>query len=223
MPTRSVSSNDFPSNAPSVSITSLAPSGVANSYAPTLPSTRTNTPSHTGIRSSSTPSTPDVTESSIPPSNAPTSPPYSLLDLAPTTPSSYKEDPFSREDTSSSSFQDTNWALLAIALVLSVIAMAAVIWVRRRGRQWWYDKRVSTPPLTFAPIQQGTDEDDHVSLESDSGWNDTESSIGGQEEEQREEELDQDEHYWNVYFPSLTTSTIASLPSVAEEEEEEEG
>jgi hypothetical protein len=140
------------------------------------------------------------------------SPPYSLLDLAPTTPS-YKEDPSSR-DTSSSSLHDTNWPLLAIALVLSVIAMAAVIWVRRRGRQWWYEKT-----LPFAPAQQGTDEDDHVSLESDGGWNDTESSIGWQEEER--EEIDQDEHSWNIYFPSLAT-TIASLPSVAEEEEEEE-
>jgi hypothetical protein len=205
MPTRRVSSNDFPSKAPSGSITSFAPSGVANSYAPsTLPS------SNAVIGSSNT----------IPPSKAPTSPPYSLLDLAPTTPSSYKEDPSSREDTSSSSssLQNTNWTLLAIALVLSVIAMAAVIWVRRRGRQWWYDKRVSTPPLPFAPVQQGTDEDDHVSLESDSGWNDTESSNGGQEEER--EELDQGQHFWNIYFPSLSSSTIASLPSVAEEEEE---
>lgn len=199
MPTRSVSSNDLPSKAPSVSITSLAPSGVANSYTSTLPS-----------------STPDVTGSPVPPSSAPTSSPYSLLNLAPTIPS-YKEDPSSR-DTSSSSLQDTNWVLLVIALVLSVIAMAAVIWVRRRGRQWWYDKRVLTSPP--APVQQGTDEDDHVSLESDSGWNDTESSIGWQEEER--EEIDQDEHSWNIYFPSLAT-TIASLPSVTEEAEEEEG
>jgi hypothetical protein len=219
MPTRGASSNDSPSKAPSVSIPSIAPSGVANSYTPTLPS-RTNAPSITVLRSSisSTPSTPDVTESSFPPSNTHTSPPYALPGLTPTTPS-FKEDPSSSRDASSSSLQDTNWALLVIALLLSVMAISAVIWVRRRGRQWWYDKRVSTPPSPFATIQEGTDEDDHVSLESDSGWNDTESSIGWQEEER--EEIDQDEHSWNIYFPSLA-NTISSLPSVAEEKEDEE-
>jgi hypothetical protein len=87
--------------------------------------------------------------------------------------------------------------------------MAAVVLARRMGRQWWYDKqRQVTPNGThpFSPMDSNDSEEDD-SMESDSGWNDTESSASNN---YWQEEGNEPEEAWSVYLPGSTATTTTS-------------
>jgi hypothetical protein len=104
-----------------------------------------------------------------------------------------------------------NWTLLTVACILSFIAMATVVLARRMGRKWWYAKHRSVVAPDFSTS------DDDVSMESDSGWDDTESSVssyhwagtddGGSAHE--EESLEP----WSVSLPETASSTTSDSVS----------
>jgi hypothetical protein len=110
-----------------------------------------------------------------------------------------------------SSRHPANWTLLTVACILSVLAMATVVLARRMGRKWWYAKHRRTVAPAFS-----TSEDD-VSMESDSGWNDTESSVSsyhwadadGESAHEEEEVIEP----WSVSLPETASSTTSGSVS----------
>jgi hypothetical protein len=112
-------------------------------------------------------------------------------------------------------FNSTNWRLLSVSLILSVIAMTTVFFSRRMGRRLFESKRVvATTTVASNNLQEQLPvEPDQVSLESDSGWNDTESSLAsiywqeGNDTTDYDEGDDDDYEPWSVFIPPSTSES----------------
>ena len=143
----------------------------------------------------------------------------------------------------------TNWLLLSFAFLLSTVAMVSVVLGRRIRHSWWRQHalkaRTTTATATTLTMPPGietlpnervfnpsslprmatttmTMTDDHISLESDSGWNDTMSSNDSVSLDENENDMLDDKeamYTWSVYSQPLTRATTtcnrANRPTTA--------
>ena len=109
-------------------------------------------------------------------------------------------------------FTSADWNLLGTVCVFSVLAMALVVLIRRTGRRWQQPEKQQNPMVEAAPSSKSMSKSlplEHLSIESESGWNDDDSSSSYWQEE-CDQDFSEDDTWSNVYIPRSTSDAKLS-------------
>ena len=199
-------------SAPSKSRSAPSPSTSHPTFSPSVLTTSSASGSVPSSNGSSTaiPLTRKPSSTSNAPSNRPTN--SVPLEASPWfQPGTGNKDGYDIRSSNYSNIQSHNWGLLTAACVLSILAMATVVVARRLRRHWMHKQELEQEDLFMVVQPQNTTSDDNESVESDSGWNDTESSVYCQEDEEGDDAHDYDQDPWSVHLVESHASTTTSV------------